>query len=335
MSTNPTDWERVVRERARLIQRNIASLRRWADAAGGDRAERDAAFEILASSSFAKLDEITFEDLPLARLLDRSELVMRIEGDAVAHAQPVRASLVSRSLTNVQQSVSRIVREMRRGANELLHDLVDLSFVGTAPGSLYIGFATPRSADLALPFPEAADLSADIHGAVLLLAAGTQAVVDESALDAVVREFPDPRVRDAVLASVHQLAPTQGSGVSRVGISGRESRAATMTTETRRSSKLLLSETASRAKERMDVEGVVREIDLDERRFELRGIAEIGSLRCAYRDVTDDDAKAWVDARVRVVGLGELDRSGKPALLWASDVSRVDGAPARDSSRAG
>ncbi len=321
-SPRPEVWERVVRDRARALQRNLLSLRQWVDAAGDDDPrESEAVFELLARPTLKALDEITFRDLPLARLLDRADVVLHVEGDAISHTDLVRVSLLSRLMTNTQQSLVRVVRELAREFSVRPQEFPDLSFVGTAPGSLYLGFAIPRETERGeLPGVAAADVETTAAKALRLLSIGSRAVAEEATLDRLMADLPDPRVRDAVLASVHQLAPGQGSGVRLVELSGQGVPKAALTAKTRQSSRLLLKDTATQARVRSTYVGVVREIDFDEKRFELRYIEGIGSIRCVYE--TDDDEKAvkWANARVVVRGMVELDRQGRPALMWTSSV---------------
>lgn len=330
MTDRPDNWERVVRERAMALHRNIASLRRWADgAAPEDRAEADEVFEMLAASSLKALDEITFEDLPLARLLDRADLVVRIEGEAVGSGGPVRASLVSRTITNMQRALTRVMRELAAVPRKEWERFADLSFIGTAPGSLYIGFALPRPEDLGLlPGVVPAGLSSLAADALKLLSAGSKAVAEKTPVERLVLELPEPRVRDAVLLSVQQLAPTQKSGASLVALSGVAGGLASLSPGTRAASNQLLKETSTRATTHATYVGTVREIDFDARRFDLRNVDDIGEIRCAYdSETTDAVAETWVNARVEVRGMVELDRRGQPALLWASSVRRLSSAP--------
>lgn len=334
MTARPDDWERVTRERARILQRNILSLRRWADgAASEDREDAEKVFEMLARRSFQALEEITFEDLPLARLLDQADLVMRVDGDATSHRGSARVSLVAKFLTSVQRALGQIVRELARGSGVNWQQLADLTFLGTAPGSLYIGFAVPHPEDLGeLPGIAPVDAVKLLGDALRCLAEGSNAVAEEAPLEKLEKQLPDPRVRDVVLSSVHTLAPARGSGVKLIELSGSGAPATALTLETRASSSVLLKETATRAKTRASYVGTVREIDLDAKRFELRGIAEVGTLRCAYETAESETPKAWVDARVEVRGMVEVDRKGAPALMWVAVVKALDGNSPDDSS---
>ena len=59
-SARTEEWERVVRERARVLQQNLAALQRWVEKAGGQGEEGRAVYELLARPTLDALDTITF-----------------------------------------------------------------------------------------------------------------------------------------------------------------------------------------------------------------------------------------------------------------------------------
>jgi hypothetical protein len=61
----------------------------------------------------------------------------------------------------------------------------------------------------------------------------------------------------------------------------------------------------------------VREIDLDSRRFDLRGIADeqVRDVRCAYRNVEGVNPRKLLGATVRVRGLVERTADDIPRLM--------------------
>ena len=84
----------------------------------------------------------------------------------------------------------------------------------------------------------------------------------------------------------------------------------------------------------MTFKGVVREIDLDSRRFDLRGINEgqLNDLRCVYgKEAIEDDAKNWLGHRLVVEGRIERDHNGKPRLLQIRKLEDVDASGLRQS----
>ena len=66
----------------------------------------------------------------------------------------------------------------------------------------------------------------------------------------------------------------------------------------------------------------MREIDLDSRRFELRGIEDnlVQQVRCTYGPALDDVAREWLDNQIRVSGNVEHSPDGKPRLVRIENV---------------
>lgn len=85
--------------------------------------------------------------------------------------------------------------------------------------------------------------------------------------------------------------------------------------------------TPVRKREVVTITGIVRETDLDDKRFEVRGI-EAGSvtdLRCIYGPkVADPIASKWLNHKVEVTGRVERDASGRAKLMKVSHLKLVD-----------
>ena len=68
-------------------------------------------------------------------------------------------------------------------------------------------------------------------------------------------------------------------------------------------------------------QGVVRNIDLDDRRFELRQVEGLGTIQCRYASELDNQALNILNANVVVEGKYEAGSNQQPGLM---DVTRVD-----------
>jgi hypothetical protein len=81
--------------------------------------------------------------------------------------------------------------------------------------------------------------------------------------------------------------------------------------------------------EDLQVTGVVREIDLDAKRFDLRGIADqqLTDLRCAYSEVSDVRPRSLLGAMVRVRGLVERSADNRPRLMAVTSLVIVKPPP--------
>jgi len=75
------------------------------------------------------------------------------------------------------------------------------------------------------------------------------------------------------------------------------------------------------------ITGIVRESDLDDKRFEVRGI-EAGSgtdLRCIYGPkIADPVASKWLNHKVEVSGRVERDTNGRARLMKVAHLRLVD-----------
>jgi hypothetical protein len=75
----------------------------------------------------------------------------------------------------------------------------------------------------------------------------------------------------------------------------------------------------------VDLRGTVRELDLDNQRFELRNVAGHPDVRCAYEFDTEE-AKRLIDRRVRVSGAPEYSLGSEHLvrLLWVNEYEFLD-----------
>ena len=71
-------------------------------------------------------------------------------------------------------------------------------------------------------------------------------------------------------------------------------------------------------------EGMVREVDLDARRFEIRNVAGVGAIRCVYSADVDRLVREILDARIQVEGDYETLPNRKPRLLKVLALKVVD-----------
>ncbi len=139
------------------------------------------------------------------------------------------------------------------------------------------------------------------------------------------RDFADPKLRDAALSAVGQLAPSGRRGVSTMEIGGRALKSGAwrlLTPETRLQVRAWLEQPVV-SRETIELRGRVRAVDLDLRRFDLRRVDENQpDLRCIYPASLDARAKGWLDAVVTVRGQVEMYQ-GTARLLQVQSVEEV------------
>lgn len=310
------EWSDHVRSQARLIIDQIADLRRRMPSDGKTSA---------LDGYYAMLEDLYNRDLRLAQLRDGSDLLLRAEGEAFSHDP--RVQLVSAIFTNVTTQVTDLTKAILgvREDGRVTPSSVDLTLSGIARGSLYFGLKAQPPGDKAPLLGEADSLYDSTRRALSLIddVAHTVEHDDEIvSLQEVSERIEDPSVRDAALLAVQRLAPSGRRGIESLSISSQNEKPALLTSDHRRAIRESLVKPVIHGEE-LALSGYVREIDLDARRFDLRGIddAQIRDVRCAYRTLPNLRARDLLGSYVRVQGLVEKSADGIPRLVSVSEVT--------------
>lgn len=272
----------------------------------------------------SKLNELYSESMPLAGLMDRSDLLFHAEGPAARHH-----AAFSHAVAWLCDEVERRVRQLAmaslglfgKAADDAEHDLRIL-LNGMAPGSLWAGFSVDSAQRMANSRP--LDLEDDspalttVRLAVRSLPLVPQFIGEERISEEINEAIADPQVRDATLMAAYHLAPTGRRGIHTLEISApRSSDPQTSLTNRER---VVLRETAVMRPMLKTTKygtflGQLREVDLDARRFQLRGIPEIGTLRCVLDELSVEIARKHIGMGAKVTGTYEQDSDGRPRLM--------------------
>jgi hypothetical protein len=312
-------WQHRLQVQAQRLHQQIGAMQRLVADGGGTPPQLEEA----CRPYYRLLDQLYNDDMPVARALDSSDLLLHLKGEGLDQRNPSLA-LVSGILGDVRKQVGSVIKTLVGAIDERLElpREIDLALSSFARGSLYLGFA------LGGPGPQYAELPGDP-----LLAASRQALVTlgevASQLDAadgyeaIRREFADPKLRDCALSAVGQLAPTGRRGVTSIAIGGRAfppDRAwRTLTPQTRLQIRSWLEKPVL-SPEILSFTGRVRSIDLDLRRFDLRRVeGRLPDLRCIYPASFDAAAKGWLDTDVIAEGRVE-SYQGNARLLQLADL---------------
>ena len=316
------NWSSVLQRRAELLHQQIAAMQRLVRESGGSE-------EMLAKacvSYYRLLDELYQKDMPVARALDHSDLLLHLDGEGLHTLNP-RLSLVTGIMGDVRKQVGTMIKTLVSSINETveLPREIDLGLSSFARGSLYLGFTLPE-ADAGYVVLAGDPLFDASRQALSTLGAVTAHVNEPNAYDLIRRDFADPKLRDAALSAVGQLAPSGRRGVSSVAVGGRamQNRAwHTLTPQTRLQVRAWL-EKPMLGNEVIELQGRVRAIDLDLRRFDLRRIdgGNLPDLRCIYPVSVDAPAKKWLDSTVTVRGQVETYQ-GIARLLQVQSVEAI------------
>ena len=320
------NWSSVLQRRAQLLHQQIAAMQRLVLESGGNEEMLTRA----CATYYRLLDEIYEKEMPVARALDGSDLLLHLDGEGLQTESP-RLSLVTGIMGDVRKQVGTMIKTLVSSFSEAV-DLpreIDLGLSSFAHGSLYLGFSLPE------PNPGYVVLTGDplfnaSRQALTTLGAVTRHVNEPNAYDLIHREFADPKLRDAALSAVGQLAPSGRRGVSSLAIGGRAMKEGpwnTLTPQTRQQVRAWL-ERPVLSDEVIELRGRVRAIDLDLRRFDLRRIdgGNLPDLRCIYPSSFDLPAKQWLDSTVMVRGQVETYQ-GVARLLQVHAVELMEGQP--------
>lgn len=328
-------WQQLVDRKARNLIEQIAAAHEWVKAHGN---ADPAFFEDMAADQFQWLRELYANELPLAKMLDESDLTVELRGPATQVAHP-RLGVVASTFTKIRKNVAQVTKavagvrdpqsnqpfhmpeEMELGFSSLVHN-----------GTVRFGFSLPRPGELLLsdndPLYQAV---ASAVSAIKTVSFSLSELEDETEVEEQVKQaLTDPKLRDSALIAVRELAPSGRShGISGVTIAGGHVRAADvkpLTKESRLTVRHILATPVKRT-EVITITGVVRETDLDDKRFEVRGI-EAGSvtdLRCIYGPkIADPVASKWLNHKVEVSGRVERDANGRARLMKVAHLRLVD-----------
>ncbi|CAK0741356.1 conserved hypothetical protein [Gammaproteobacteria bacterium] len=262
------------------------------------------------------------EELPIARMKDTSDLVIHASGPSADHQAPsLRAIswIASTSKTQLQK-LSRAVIPMIGQDAERIASKVEWKFTGYAPGSIFMGFALSRPASPA-GFEEADErVFSALSNAARSVSRVPGFVEDERINLGIVEALPDPALRDAAMFAAMNLAPTEKSGLHVLEISSPE-----WCGELTQRERIVLRDAMKRPlsqRRQGQFIGHLRAVDLDVHRIILRGVEAKGidTLRCVFDESLRPKLKPSLGNRVKIVGEYEFDNTGKPRLMYISDI---------------
>ena len=325
-------WTDAVEAKARIIHEQMAAVRGLASRNDTDPREVERPY-------FDLLNALYSDEFPFAQLVDSSDLVARFEGPAVSGRDPT-VSIVASMCGELRKQIQRVAKaivglesdEPARWPTEL-----DPQLAGITRGSLVVGIRIqPAEDEERTNQPSLPHLSESVfeavRDAVKSLATVARYVRDEGFYDALQEVLPDPAVRDTVTVALSRLAPTGRRGIESLALYepdswGRE--AAPLTPRSRRALNRAVDRPV-RVSGSGTFEGLVREVDLDARRFEIRHVEGIGAIRCVYMSEMDALVREILDARIRVEGGYETLANSQPRLMRVAAMKVVGRSPSQE-----
>ena len=317
-------WLDALEGKARIIHGQMATARGLAETCGLDAEE-------IARPYYELLNELYRDEFDFARLVDDADLVTRFVGPALEDGPTM--ALVTSVCTDLRGQIRNIAKSIVGLSGEekvRWPSRFDPRLAGLSPGSLVLGITIQCPAESGgsgqSDLPGMSDsLVEAIRGAVRSVATVARHVrksdVDTDALQSA---FPDPAIRDTVMLAASKLAPTGRRGIDSVSFYASETgvQAAPLTRASRHALRHALDRPI-RVSGEGSFEGVVRAVDLDARRFEIRRVEGVGTIRCMYQTDQDRIVADILDNRVRVSGSFETSPNRKPRFIAVESISPV------------
>lgn len=278
--------------------------------------------EDLAAEPYARmLAELYRDEMPMARMLDTSDIILHAEGPILATDHPgLRAfnwltTTADRQLRQLAISVSSMMRE----DSSAMVKKLDFRLTGIANGSLYAGFC------LTVPetplFDQDETLLDQIRLAIYAVAQIPSFVEDEEMAQEIFHAIDDPALRDAAMRSAYYMAPTGKLGVHTVEISTPATGSHGSLGQRERIVLKAAIQNPVKTRQSGSFVGEVRVADLDKKLFHLR--TQDFTIRCVAPELTADMARHALGRQMRVQGMYETDRSGRPRLMQVEHIQPI------------
>ena len=238
-----------------------------------------------------------------------------------------------RVLERRQRQACRAIAGMETSSKVRWPADLDPQLAGVTHGSLVVGMRVPRPGDLGADgqaqLPGVTnELYSAVRSAVQSLPTIPRLIQHGEVSEAIYDHFPDPAVRDTVMVAARRLAPSaQYKAINALFLNAPQDAEAPGVVQplTRQSRVILSSCLDSPSRQRFKgsgvFEGLVREVDLDARRFEIRGIGSSRGIRCIYEPHYDALVRDLLDAAVRVKGSYEAAPDQQPRLVRVEEIS--------------
>ncbi|MEY2724272.1 MAG: hypothetical protein RLZZ458_139 [Planctomycetota bacterium] len=275
--------------------------------------------------------------LEIVTVPESADIVISLEGDRVGLGRTSAAAVTRvidtfrrglQSAVEIQESIRRCDTSRRR--DRWVEAICDLPLVGTTAGSVRIMLGEPQTQNLFRDEERAA-----FHQALTLIFDGL-VWADIETSDAVDHPFNTlhPDTKQAMLGLLTRLLPPRTGDIERISFLGRNAessagfRRATLTRGSRDRIRRAI-EALSTDTKFVELEGVIRSVDLDAQTFALRDRADNQpDLQCEYGSDLEAAVKTSLDCRVIVNGSLETSQKTKKSKLLADSIEFVAEEPA-------
>jgi hypothetical protein len=264
-----------------------------------------------------------------AAVLAEAPLWLRLQGPGI-ELNYAPTSILTAMVDVLRVGVQAVAEFLHLGGvgarpTAALKEACDLRLVDLAPGSIQVGLRLPD-----LPpglFPDA-DVQTKAKEALALYLRAANWAGSDRAIEQFESEIPNPEQRRIVLSQVARIVPRPRGGLEIVELSGRSVPQGVV--RLRREVRDRIREAITRMvrEEMTTAEGILREIDLDQRSFIIRDLESGRETRCAISAEASgllEIAKASLDHRVTVVGVRRRDSTRRQVFpLEVREIEVVD-----------
>jgi hypothetical protein len=267
------------------------------------------------------VERLYTEEMPLAKILDSSDLVLHAEGPSTATDTPGLHAFnwLCGAAEKQIRTLARSIFDLSDINSKLFAKKLDLRFSGFAPGSIYAGFSL-SPIDPVMGSSEPESVYETLRFAIRQLPTIPEFIGDESISSGISELMPDPALRDASLEALFKLSPTGRAGIHTIDISSPDANMNPLTNRDRVVLRDALLKPMTKAKKFGRFVGEVRAIDLDSSRILLRNVDSIRTLRCVIPEATGETGKTLLGSVVCIEGEYESDASGRPRLMFGQRV---------------
>ena len=316
-----TAWVDKLHAKASIVHDQIMAAKEMQRLSGVDTSG-------ITANNWRLLDKLYAEELPFARLLDTSDILLHAEGPDASSALPTLRAVNWLCQTAEKQFklLAKSTFDLSEADAHFLANKIDLRMTGFAPGSVYFGFSLQAQASSELIDGETEPVFALIRNTISQLPEIPRFIDDEAINASIREEIPDSAIRDAMLNAAMHLSPTGRIGIHTVELSSPLTRRPPAGLSQRE--RVVIREALNRPKlvspKKGSFTGQIREIDLDAKRFHLRSIKDCGSLRCIFPEhYKEQEFKGVLGAMVSVSGYYEENKDGKPRLLLVERIEEI------------
>lgn len=278
----------------------------------------------VVDSTFDQIIKIAEDSLPLARIMDKSDLVMHAEGPGAAHGMPW-LSAVNWMFSTAESGIKRLSSsffDLAGADGKKLSRNLDLRLPGIAPGSIWIGVKIePPEFDL---LPEDQQIMGSLTTHIHNLPNIIRFIDDEGMRPGLQEETSDPALLDVQLETLYKLSPTGKRGIHTLEISSKESGSASLSQRERVVLKNTIDKPSLKSTKDGSFIGFMQAADLDKSRLHLKGVHNVGTLRCVMPTLTANHARAMFGGLVKAEGRYQTDKEGRPRLLLVEKISPVE-----------